>query len=88
MWPFSNKKRVSKPTVSVAQALELLTAIGIRRRPGVYDADLFLSLDDNMDSPVDGVDLLCVLGGDVARGKLGRIRRIISWSLSGASFTR
>lgn len=31
MWPFSNKKKESKPAVSVAQALESLAAIGIRR---------------------------------------------------------
>jgi hypothetical protein len=51
----------------------LLAAIGIRRRPGVSDADLLLSLEGTMDSPVDWVDLLCVLGGDVERGKFGRI---------------
>ena len=72
--------------MSIAQALESLAAIGIRRRPGVSDADLLLSLEGNMDSPVDWVDLLCVLGGDVERGKSGRIRRIILWSLSGSSF--
>ena len=73
MWPFSNKTKTSKPAVSVAQALELLAAIGIRRRPGVSDEDLLLSLGGTMDSPVDWVDLLCVLGGDVERGKFGRI---------------
>jgi hypothetical protein len=73
MWPFSNKTKPSKPAVSVAQAVELLAAIGIHRRPGVSDADLLLSLEGSMDSPVDWVDLLCVLGGDVERGKFGRI---------------
>jgi hypothetical protein len=73
MWPFSNKKSVNKPAVSVAQSLELLATIGIRRRPGVSDEDLLLSLGGTMDSPVDWVDLLCVLGGDVERGKFGRI---------------
>lgn len=73
MWPFSNRLKQSKPAVSVAQALELLAATGIRRRPGVSDEDLLLSLEGTMDSPVDWVDLLCVLGGDVERGKFGRI---------------
>src|SRR5688500_7937595 len=73
MWPFSNKKSVSKPAVSVAQALESVAAIGIRRRPGVSDEDLMLSLEGTMVSPVDWVDLLCVPGGDVERGKFGRI---------------
>lgn len=75
MWPFSNKKKESKPAVSVAQALELLPAIGIRRRPGVSDVDLLFSLEDTLDSPVDWVNLLCVLGGDVERGKFDRIWR-------------
>jgi hypothetical protein len=29
MWPFSNKKKENKPTVSVAQALELAAAISL-----------------------------------------------------------
>jgi len=44
MWPFSNKKKESKPAVSVAQALELLAAIGIRPRPQISQDDLLVSL--------------------------------------------
>jgi hypothetical protein len=36
MWPLPNKKKVSKPAVSVAQALELLAAIVIRPRAGFH----------------------------------------------------
>lgn len=73
MWPFSNIKKASKPAVSVAEALEELTAIGIRRRDGVSDEDLLISLGGTMAAPVDMVLLLCVLGGEVERGKFGRI---------------
>lgn len=59
--------------VPVLQALEQLAALGIRRRDGISDDDLLLSLGGKMESPVDLPLLLCVLGGDVERGKFGRI---------------
>jgi hypothetical protein len=73
MWPFTNKKKDSKPSVPLREALQQLAIIGIRRRDGVSDDDLLLSLDGTMDSPVDWISLLCVLGGEVERGKFGRI---------------
>jgi len=73
MWPFINKKNESKPEVSVAQALELLAAIGIGPRPQITHDDLLLSLGGSMESLVDWVDMLCVLGGEVERGDFERI---------------
>ncbi|HTV43193.1 MAG TPA: hypothetical protein VMF08_21690 [Candidatus Sulfotelmatobacter sp.] len=73
MWPFSNKKKASEPAVSLAQALELLAAIGIRPRPQISQDDLLFSLGGTMDSPVDWTGLLCVLGGEVERGNFERI---------------
>lgn len=73
MWPFSNKKRESKPSVSVAQALELLAAIGIRHRPEISQDDLLLSLGGTLNSAVDWTLLLCVLGGEVERDDFERI---------------
>src|SRR5258706_14503605 len=75
MWPFTRKSKDKTPaaSVSVRQALEQLAALGIRRRPGVSDDDLLLSLEGTMESPVDWVSLLCVLGSEVERGKFGRI---------------
>lgn len=75
MWPFSRKsKDKALPAAgSVRQGLEQLAALGIRRRDGISDDDLLLSLGGTMDSPVDWVTLLCVLGGNVERGDFPRI---------------
>jgi len=73
MWPFSNKKKEAKPSVSVAQALDQLSALGIRPRPGITHDDLLQSLEGTMDSPVDWISLLCTLGGEVKRGGFHRI---------------
>lgn len=55
MWPFSNKKKESKPPVPVRQALEQLATLGIRPRPQITHDDLLLSLGGTMDSPEDYV---------------------------------
>lgn len=73
MWPFSSKKKESKQAVSLARALELLAAIGIRPRPQIAHDDLLFSLSGTLDSPVDWTLLLCVLGGEVERGDFERI---------------
>jgi hypothetical protein len=75
MWPFSRKSKDPAPaaSVSVRQAVEQLATLGIRRRSGISDDDLLLSLGGTMDSPVDWAGLLCVLGGEVERGKFQRI---------------
>ena len=72
MWPFARKLKALKPAASVRQALEQIAAVGVRPRPGVSDDDLLLSLEGTMESPVDWVTLLCVLGGEVERGMFGR----------------
>jgi hypothetical protein len=73
MWPLSRKPKTAPSTINVAQALEQLAAIGIRTRPGITRDDLLVSLDGTMDSPVDWITLLCVLGGEVERGQFQRI---------------
>lgn len=73
MWPFSRKSKEPPPSVFVRPALEQLAALGIRRRPGISDDDLLLSLGGTMDSSVDWVNLLCVLGDEVERGEFQRI---------------
>lgn len=73
MWPFSNNKKESQPAVSIAQALELLAAIGVRPRPQISRDDLLSSLGGTLDSPVDWTLLLCVLGGEMERGDFERI---------------
>ena len=72
MWPFSKKPKPPEP-VPLRDGLERLSAIGIRTRPGITSDDLLFSLGGTFDSPVDPVDLLCVLGGDVERGDFSRI---------------
>ncbi len=75
MWPFSRRSKDPTPAaaVSVRQALEQLAALGIRRRDGISDDDLLLSLAGTMDSRADWASLLCVLGGEVERGEFQRI---------------
>lgn len=75
MWPFSRKPKTKTLPVaaSVRQGLGQLAALGIRRRAGITDDDLLLTLEGTMDSPVDWVSLLCVLGGEVERGEFSRI---------------
>jgi hypothetical protein len=73
MWPFSSKKKESKPAVSITQALESLAAIGIRPRPQISHDDLLSLLGRKPDAPVDWTLLLCVLGGEVERGDFERI---------------
>ena len=67
MWPFTSKPKEPDAEASVRQALEQLAALGIRRRDGVSDDDLLLSLEGTLDSPVDWMSLLCTLGEDVQR---------------------
>ena len=52
MWPFSNKKKDSKPAVTARQALEKLAALGIRRHDNISDENLLLSRGGTVDSPV------------------------------------
>jgi hypothetical protein len=73
MWPFSRKSKAPIPTITVAQALQQLEALGIRLRQGITHDDLLLSLEGTMEEPVDCVSLLCVLGGEVERGEFQRI---------------
>jgi len=67
MWLFTRKSKEPMPLVSVRQALDQLAALGICRRSGISEDDLLLSLEGTLDSPVDWVNLLCVLGEDVQR---------------------
>jgi hypothetical protein len=75
MWPFSRKSKSKPPAsiVTVAQALEQLATLGIHTRPGITNDDLLFSLGGTMDSPVDLVSILCVLGSEVERGDFQRI---------------
>src|SRR4051794_19190487 len=73
MWPFSPKKshKTAPNSLSVASALEQLASVGVRVRPGITNYDLLDSLGGTMDSQVDWVDLLCVLGSEL-EGRAGR----------------
>jgi hypothetical protein len=75
MWPFSRKKprEGASKSPSLAAALEHLAGIGIRVRPGISHEDLLHSLGGSMESSVDWVQLLCVLGSEVERGAFERI---------------
>jgi hypothetical protein len=75
MWPFSRKKpdEAATQSRSVAAALDQLASVGIRVRPGIAHGDLLHSLGGSMESPVDWVQLLCVLGSEVERGDFERI---------------
>src|SRR5438093_799213 len=73
MWPFSRKSRTPLPTVTVAQALDQLPGLGIHVRSGVTQEDLLLTLEGTMESPVDWVSLLCVLGSEVERRPFQRM---------------
>lgn len=75
MWPFNRKKRdaPARESVSVVQGLERLAALGIRVCNGITHDDLLLSLGGTLEDPVDWIDLLCVLGSNVERGRFERI---------------
>jgi hypothetical protein len=75
MWPFSRKSKSKSATsnVTVAQGLEQLAALGIRPRTGITNDDLLDSLGGTMDSSIDLVSLLCVLGGEIERGDFQRV---------------
>jgi hypothetical protein len=70
MWPFSRKKldKVPPAPISVTAALDRLASLGIRLRAGISNDDLLFSLGGTLESPVEWVDLLCVLGSEVERG--------------------
>jgi len=75
MLPFPRKKSdggPGKPT-SLAAALEQLEGVGIRVRPGISHDDVLHSLGGTMESAVDWVQLLCVLGSEIERGEFERI---------------
>lgn len=55
--------------ISVSAALEQLANAGVRVRPGVSNDDLLQELGGTLKSPVDCVQLLCVLGSEVQRGE-------------------
>ena len=75
MWPFSRKApdETGKKSTSLASALDQLAGIGVRVRPDVSPGDLLLSLGGSMESPVDWIQLLCVLGSDAEHGDLTRV---------------
>ena len=53
--------------------MEQLANAGVRVRSGISQNDLLDSLEGTMDSRVDWIELLCVLGSDVERGQFERI---------------
>jgi hypothetical protein len=57
----------------VAAALDQLEGVGICVRPGISRDDVFHSLGGSMQSVVDWVQLLCVLGSEVERGEFERM---------------
>jgi len=75
MWPFSRKTKDSTrgSRTSVSEALAQLATVGIHVRPGISNEDLLYSLEGTMESPVEWVQLLCVLGSEVERGDFERI---------------
>lgn len=75
MWPFSRKKSEagSGQPISVATALAQLEGVGVRLRPGISRDDVLHSFGGTMESAVDWIQLLCVLGSEVERGDFARI---------------
>jgi hypothetical protein len=73
MWPFSRKKSGTTNSTTLAAGLEQLANAGVRVRSGISQNDLLDSLEGTMDSRVDWIELLCVLGSDVERGQFERI---------------
>jgi hypothetical protein len=75
MWPFSRKTKDSPKgrRTSVSEALSQLANIGVHVRSGISNEDLLYSLEGTMESPVEWVQLLCVLGSEVERGDFERI---------------
>lgn len=75
MWPFSRKRAEVTPgnSASLGAALEQLASAGVGVRPGISQDDLLYSLGGSMESPVEWVQLLCVLGSEVERGDFQRI---------------
>jgi len=59
--------------ISVSAALEQLANAGVRVRPSISNDDLLVSLGGTMESPVDWVQLFCILGSEVERGEFERV---------------
>lgn len=57
----------------MAEALQQLATVGVGVRQGISEEDLLYSLGGSMESPVDWVQLLCVLGSEVERGNFERV---------------
>ena len=69
MWPFSKKLKPTAP-MSLDQALQRLAQIGIRLRHTVTPTTIAEEMGITLDSPVDPIHLLCVLGGESEHGDL------------------
>lgn len=59
--------------ISASTVLEQLANAGVRVRPDISNDDLLHSLGGTMESPVDWVQLLCILGSNVERGGFERV---------------
>jgi hypothetical protein len=59
------EKKVVKPSLS--EGLAALEQCGIRKRDDISIEDILFSTGGTLDDPIDYVELLCVLGGDVER---------------------
>ncbi|SPE54706.1 conserved hypothetical protein [Verrucomicrobia bacterium] len=75
MWPLHPKKadNIAGSLISVAKALEQVASVGVHVRPGISHDDLLHSIGGSIESTVDWVRLLCVLGSEVERGNFDRV---------------
>ena len=74
MWPFSRKKSApNKPTVAVSSGLKQLAEIGVHIRQKIPVEEVLRSLGAGMESDVDCVSLLCVLGSEIKRADFERV---------------
>lgn len=74
MWPFSRKKPSgSQATVSVSSGLKQLAEIGVHIRQNIPLEEVLNSLGAGMESTVDCVSLMCVLGSELERGDFERV---------------
>jgi hypothetical protein len=80
MWPFTRKKQVSSVSLTIEQALAELATVGVALAPGVTLDDLLPSLNGDLTTPVDKIQLLCALGGEAEESGAGLLSHDI-WHL-------
>jgi hypothetical protein len=71
MWPFNKRQPQALQPFTLAEAIAQLGRSGVCLAPGVVLDDILSSLNGDENTPVDKIQLLCVLGGESEVGDAG-----------------